>query len=63
MRTKAVHQAVLRTIHGHVSSKQRSAVEVTTQYLEQLKSVEGNVKSFLTVDEQGALKQVRPGIH
>lgn len=59
MRTCAASSSsVLRSIQQSVASKQQSAVEVTTAYLQQLKSVEGQVNAFLTVDEQAALSQV-----
>lgn len=61
MRCSAVSSSsVLRSIQQSVASKQQSAVEVTQAYLQQLKSVEGQVNAFLTVDEQAALSQVRP---
>lgn len=59
MRICASSTSVLRSIQQSVANKQQSAVEVTQQYLQQLKSVEGKVNAFLTVDEQAALSQVR----
>lgn len=50
--------SVLRTIQQSVATKQQSAVEVTQTYLQQLKSVEGQVNAFLTVNEEAALSQV-----
>lgn len=55
----AASSSVLRSIQQSVASKQQSATEVTQAYLQQLKSVEGSVNAFLTVDEQAALAQVR----
>jgi Asp-tRNA(Asn)/Glu-tRNA(Gln) amidotransferase A subunit family amidase len=57
----AASSALLRSIQQSVASKQQSATEVTQAYLQQLKSVEGSVNAFLTVDEQAALAQV--GLH
>jgi hypothetical protein len=58
MRVYAASSSVLRSIQQTVANKQQSAVEVTQAYLQQLKSVEGKVNAFLTVDEQAALSQV-----
>jgi Asp-tRNA(Asn)/Glu-tRNA(Gln) amidotransferase A subunit family amidase len=58
MRTCVGSTSVLRSIQQTVANKQQSAVEVTQTYLAQLKSVEGKVNAFLTVDEQAALAQV-----
>lgn len=52
---------LLRTIAQRVASKQQSAVEVTQAYLQQLRSVEGQVGAFLAVDEAAALAQVCAG--
>jgi hypothetical protein len=59
MCTRAASTSVLRTIQHDVATKQRSAVEVATAYLQQLKSVEDQVKSYLTVNEEHVLAQVR----
>lgn len=63
MRTCAGSTSVLRSIQQTVANKQQSAVEVTQTYLQQLKSVEGKVNAFLTVDEQAALAQVSGAIN
>lgn len=63
MRLAAGKTAVLRELAEQVTSKQRSAVEVTTAYLNQLRSVEDRVCSFLTVNEEHALAQVRCVAH
>jgi Asp-tRNA(Asn)/Glu-tRNA(Gln) amidotransferase A subunit family amidase len=54
----AAQASLLKSIQQSVASKQQSAVEVTQAYLQQLKSVEGQVQSFLTVNEEHALAQV-----
>jgi Asp-tRNA(Asn)/Glu-tRNA(Gln) amidotransferase A subunit family amidase len=54
----AAQASLLKSIQQNVASKQQSAVEVTQAYLQQLKSVEGQVQSFLTVNEEHALAQV-----
>jgi hypothetical protein len=60
----AAQASLLKSIQQSVATKQQSAVEVTQAYLQQLKSVEGQVQSFLTVNEEHALAQVGfAGIH
>jgi len=59
MRVAVASTSVLRSIQQGVANKQQSAVEVTQTYLQQLKSVEGQVNAFLTVNDQEALAQVR----
>lgn len=51
--------ALVQNIQREVTSKQRSAVEVVNEYLEKIRTREERLDSFLTVDEQGALCQVR----
>ena len=58
MRLASGSASVVLEIAQQVASKQRSAVEVTTAYLQQLRSVEDRLGSFLSVDEQHALAQV-----
>lgn len=58
MRAFAAHNSV-RSIQHSVANKQQSAVDVTKSYLQQLKSVEDKLNSFLTVDAEHALAQVR----
>lgn len=58
MQVRAANSSLLRDIQHQVASKQRSAVEVATTYLRQLRSVEGSVDSFITVDEDHVLAQV-----
>ena len=58
MRLASGSASVVHEIAQQVASKQRSAVEVTTAYLQQLRSVEDQLGSFLSVDEQHALAQV-----
>ncbi|WIA11840.1 hypothetical protein OEZ85_011927 [Tetradesmus obliquus] len=53
----AAQASLLKSIQQNVATKQQSAVEVTQAYLQQLKSVEGQVHSFLTVNEEHALAQ------
>ena len=60
MRTSAA-RSVVRELQQQVAGKQRSAVEVTQEYLRQLRSAEDAVGSFITVDEEHALAQVRRG--
>ena len=57
MRLAAGSTSVVADIAAQVASKQRSAVEVTTSYLRQLRSVEDRLGSFLAVDEAHALAQ------
>lgn len=58
MRTRAAG-SVVRELAQQVAGKQRSAVEVTQEYLRQLRSAEDALDSFITVDEEHALAQVR----
>lgn len=59
MRVCAAHGSLLRSIQQSVASKQASAVEVTQAYLQQLRSVEDQLQSFITISEEAALAQVR----
>jgi Asp-tRNA(Asn)/Glu-tRNA(Gln) amidotransferase A subunit family amidase len=54
----AAQASLLKSIQQSVATKQQSAVEVTQAYLQQLKSVEGQLHSFLTVNEEHAVAQV-----
>jgi hypothetical protein len=58
MRTAAARSAV-RELQAQVASKQRSAVEITREYLQRLRSVEDALGSFITVDDGHALAQAR----
>lgn len=58
MRVFAAQGALLRSIQHTVASRQQSAVDVTKAYLQQLKSVEPIINSFLTVNEEHAIAQV-----
>lgn len=51
--------ALVRDIQQDVASKKRSATEVVQEYLEKIHAREERLDSFLTVDDQGALRQVR----
>lgn len=50
----------VREIQEDLKSKQRSAVQVTKEWLDRLKSREEALGSFITVTEEHALAQVRP---
>ncbi|TVQ45374.1 MAG: Asp-tRNA(Asn)/Glu-tRNA(Gln) amidotransferase subunit GatA [Gloeocapsa sp. DLM2.Bin57] len=49
----------IRELHQQLVNKERSAVEITTEYLERIDAVEGKVKSFLTVTSDRALTQAK----
>ncbi|KXZ47016.1 hypothetical protein GPECTOR_38g252 [Gonium pectorale] len=51
--------SVIREIHEHIVSKQRSAVEVTQHYLDAIGKADSAVCSFITVDAEQALAQAR----
>lgn len=55
----AAQASLLKSIQHRVASKQQSAADVTKAYLQQLQSVENRLNSFLTVNEEHALAQVR----
>lgn len=59
VRAAAVKSSVIREIHSDLSSKRRSAVEVTQHYLDAIGRKEGVVNSFITVAAEQALEQVR----
>ncbi|KAI8472916.1 MAG: glutamyl tRNA amidotransferase, subunit A [Monoraphidium minutum] len=58
MATRAAH-SVVRELQQQVAGRQRSAVEVTQEYLRQLRSVEDTLGAFITVDDEHALAQAR----
>jgi hypothetical protein len=58
MRTGAAARGAVRELQHAVATKQRSAADVARDYLERLRSVEGQVASFITVDEDATLAQV-----
>ena len=45
--------------HAAVLTKHQSATESVQQCLQRIKERDGQLGSFITVDEQGALKQMR----
>ncbi|GAB4822843.1 hypothetical protein N2152v2_009889 [Parachlorella kessleri] len=47
----------MQTVRQHVATKSRSAREVTQQYLKHIAATEGQIASFITVDEERALQQ------
>lgn len=49
----------IRELHQQLVNKERSAVEITTEYLERINAVERKVKSFLTVTGDRALSQAK----
>jgi hypothetical protein len=55
----AASRSLVRELQQQVAGGQRAAVDVTREYLERLRSVEGQVANFITVDEEAALAQVR----
>lgn len=55
----AAKSSVIREIHNDLATKKRSAVEVTQHYLDAISKADGVVCSFITVDAEQALEQVR----
>ncbi|KRM45874.1 Asp-tRNA(Asn)/Glu-tRNA(Gln) amidotransferase subunit GatA [Lentilactobacillus parafarraginis] len=49
----------LTSIHKQLSDKSVSAEDLTKQTLENIKNVDGDINAFLTLDEDGALKQAK----
>jgi hypothetical protein len=61
MQTRAA-RSVVRELQQQVAGGQRSAFDVTREYLQQLRSVEDALGSFITVDDEYALAQVHNGL-
>ena len=57
---EATASSVIRRLAGDIRSGERSAAEVTAQYLEELHAREPELRSFITVDADGAMAQVKP---
>eukprot|EP00775_Hariotina_reticulata_P006114 gene6114-6353_t len=57
MRTVVARNSLLRSIQHSIANKQLSAVDVTKAYLQQIHSVEQQLNSFLTVNQDYALQQ------
>ncbi len=51
--------SAVQTVRHQVATKTRSAKEVTQQYLQNISATEGKISSFITVDQDHALLQVR----
>lgn len=51
--------SLIRALHTQLMKRERSAVEITEEYLDRLQQVEPNVRSFLTVTADQALAQAR----
>lgn len=49
--------SVIRALHQQLVSKERSAVEITQGYLDQIAALEPKVKSYLTITAEQALAQ------
>jgi aspartyl-tRNA(Asn)/glutamyl-tRNA(Gln) amidotransferase subunit A len=56
--TSSTATSVVQTIARRLAAGETSAVEVATRYLDRLRRVEGQLNSFIAVDEEGALRQV-----
>ena len=55
---EATSSSVIQRLAGDIRAGDRSAVEVTEQYLEELHAREPELHSFITVDADGARAQV-----
>ncbi|TVP61786.1 MAG: Asp-tRNA(Asn)/Glu-tRNA(Gln) amidotransferase GatCAB subunit A, partial [Leptolyngbya sp. LCM1.Bin17] len=51
--------SVIRTLHQQLVSKERSAVEITQAYLDQVTALEPKLHSYLTVTAEQALAQAQ----
>ncbi|GAB4215747.1 MAG: Asp-tRNA(Asn)/Glu-tRNA(Gln) amidotransferase subunit GatA [Synechococcales cyanobacterium] len=51
--------SVIRTLHGQLMDKSRSAVEITQEYLERLNTWEPSLRSFVTLTPEVALQQAQ----
>jgi aspartyl-tRNA(Asn)/glutamyl-tRNA(Gln) amidotransferase subunit A len=49
----------IRQLHRQLTTKERTAVEITTDYLDRINAVEAQVKSFLHLTPELALEQAR----
>ncbi len=49
----------LSSIHEQLVNKEISAKDLTQQTLDNIKSVDGDINAFITVDEDGALKKAQ----
>jgi hypothetical protein len=56
--TRAAPASLIQQTAHNLASKKASAVEMVSQYLQQLERREPSVNSFITVDREGALAQV-----
>jgi hypothetical protein len=59
MVASAAKSSIIRTIHADLKDKKRSAEEVTKQFLASIAEQEPVLNSFITVDSDRALQQVR----
>lgn len=50
---------MIKKIHDQIANKEKSCEEIVRQYLDKIKSTNGELNSFLTVCEDEALKQAR----
>ena len=55
---EAITSSVIQRLAGDIRTGERSAVEVTEQFLEELHAREPELHSFITVDADGARAQV-----
>ena len=52
-------QATIKGLHQQLVNKERSAVEITTEALERINTLEPKVKAFLSVTSDYALEQAK----
>jgi myo-inositol-1-phosphate synthase len=60
---RAAHTSVIRDIQRDLRSKNKSAVEITQQYLDAIARTDSQLNSFITLDGQAALQQVQMGVY
>ncbi|KAJ9528454.1 hypothetical protein QJQ45_020340, partial [Haematococcus lacustris] len=59
LRCHAGKESLIRSIQRDLRDKRRSCTEVTQQYLDALARTESSVAGFITVDQEGALRQAQ----
>ncbi|GFR42442.1 hypothetical protein Agub_g3349 [Astrephomene gubernaculifera] len=59
MAVASAKTSIIREIQRQIVSKERSAVEITQQYLDAISKADSTVCSFITVDAEQALAQAR----
>jgi aspartyl-tRNA(Asn)/glutamyl-tRNA(Gln) amidotransferase subunit A len=59
MQRSIVMTSMIREVHQQLTQKERTAVEITTEFLERIEELEPKVRSYLCVTAEQALEQAR----